>query len=156
MHTVELLPDPELDSGVRDLWRRLLDAGLPSLATHPHPTNRPHLTMITATTIAGIVPLKLPIAAELGRVRFLGRALVREVVPTANLLDLQTQLWTALAGADPWPAPADWIPHVSLALTVPANRRDAALRMLTELPAAAGHFVAARSYDARTRTVLDL
>ncbi len=48
MRTVELLLDPGLDQGVRDLWDRLRDAGLPSLAAHPHPTNRPHLTVITA------------------------------------------------------------------------------------------------------------
>lgn len=44
VHTVELLLDPRLEDGVRDLWDRLRDAGLPSLAAHPHPTNRPQFT----------------------------------------------------------------------------------------------------------------
>ena len=77
MHTVELLPDEELTRGVRELWALLRDAGLPSLATHQHPTNRPHFTVITAASLDGLPPLPLPLTATLGPVRMLGRALVR-------------------------------------------------------------------------------
>ncbi|MET0425115.1 MAG: 2'-5' RNA ligase family protein [Actinoplanes sp.] len=150
MRTVELLLDQELEATVRDLWRRLSDAGLPSLAQHPHPTNRPHLTLITAASLPPFDP-PMPIAAELGPVRRLGRALVLAVTPTPELRDLQATLWSSLAGQDPWPAPADWVPHVSLALKFPPDRR-------VELPAnpARGHFVAARSYDTQNRTVVPL
>jgi hypothetical protein len=82
MHTIELLLDPVLEAGVRELWDLLRDAGLSSLAAHPHPTNRPHLTVLTAASLAGFPPPALPIPAELGPVRFLGRTLVREVTPT--------------------------------------------------------------------------
>jgi hypothetical protein len=155
MRTVELLLDHELEAAVRELWRRLSDAGLPSLARHPHPTNRPHLTLITAAAPPPFAP-ELPLAAELGPVRLLGRALVRAVTPTAALRDLHARLWSSLAGADPWPAPADWVPHVSLALKVPPDRQDEALRLLADETPACGHFTAARSYDTQTRTVVPL
>lgn len=153
MRTVELLLDPQLERCVRDLWDQLHDAGLPSLATHRHPTNRPHLTVLTAASLTGLPPLRLPLTAELGEVRLLGRALVRRVTPTAELRRLQAEVWSALSGADPWPTPADWIPHISLALKMPAAQQETALDMLASLPPERGHFVAARSYDSQTRTV---
>lgn len=151
MHTVELLPDAELEHGVRELWDRLRDAGLPSLARHPHPTNRPHLTVLTAASLAGLPPLDLPIAAELGPVRLLGRALVREVVDADRLRELQSRAWHALEAG--WPPPGEWVPHVSLALRVPPSAQAEALRLLAGVPPAHGEFVAARTYDTRTRTV---
>jgi hypothetical protein len=154
VHTVELLLDPRLEQGVRDLWDRLREAGLPSLATHRHPTNRPHLTLLTAASPAG-TRLALPVPAELGPVRMLGRALVRQVTPTAELRQIQADVWSALPGIDRWPPPPDWTPHVSLALNVPAGRREAALHLLAALPAEHGHFVAARSYDTEARTVTE-
>ena len=51
MRTVELVCDPDLDATVREAWRRLAAAGLPSLATHRSPTNRPHVTLGTAETL---------------------------------------------------------------------------------------------------------
>jgi hypothetical protein len=156
MHTVELLFDQDLESSVRALWARLHDAGLPSLATHTHPTNRPHLTVISAASLTGLPPLKLPQTAELGPVRLLGRAVVREVRPTPELRDLYHQVWTSLMGADPWPPPAEWIPHVSLALRVHPDQHEAVLDALGDLPPARGSFAAARSYDSGTRTVIGL
>jgi hypothetical protein len=156
MHTVELLLDPQLEHGVRDLWNSLRDAGLPSLATHRHPTNRPHLTVLTAASLAGLPPLPMPIPAALTQVRLLGRALVRQVTSTPELRQLQAEAWSALPGADPWPPPHEWIPHVSLALNIPAGRRETALDLLATVPAQHGHFVAARSYDTQTRTLVGL
>jgi hypothetical protein len=82
----------------------------------------------------------------------LGRALVWAVTPTDELRRMQSELWSA----DAWPPPSDWVPHVSLALNVPAGRRETALHLLAGLPAGHGQFVAARSYDTETRTVTDL
>lgn len=155
MHTVELLLDQELEEGVREWWRRLRDAGLQSLATHPHPTNRPHLTVLTAPSLAGLPPLDLPLPAELGPVRALGRSVVREVIAPPELRELQARVWRSLPG-EPWPAPAEWVPHVSLALKASPAQRQAALALAANLPPARGRFVAARSYDTETRTVTDL
>jgi hypothetical protein len=148
VHTVELLLDPRLESGVRDLWNRLGDAGFPSLATHSHPTNRPHLTVLTADSLDGLPPLRLPAAAELTDVRILGRALVRQVTLTPELREIQAEAWSALGR----PAP-EWTPHVSLALRI---RDEAALDFLGNVPPERGLFVAARTYDTRTRTVTTL
>jgi hypothetical protein len=156
VHTVELLPDAELADDVRRLWSLLRDAGLKSLADHPHPTNRPHLTVITAESLAGLPPLGLPIAVELGEVVLLGRALVREVRSTARLSALHAEVRSALRHANPWPPVAQWRPHVSLALNVPAAQHARARDLLADLPPAHGQFVAARSYDTQTRTVTDL
>ena len=137
-----------LETGVRDLWNRLHDAGLPSLATHRHPSNRPHLTVVTAPSIAGLALGALPVAAELGPVRRLGRALVLLVTPTPELRDLHARVWSSLPGA--WPPPQEWVPHVSLALRFPTEAAVA------DVPLAHGRWVAARSYDTETRTVVDL
>jgi len=154
--TVELLPDESLERVVRAHWERLHAAGLPGLADHPHPTNRPHLTVVRVASPAGLpaLPLPLPVSAELGPVTFLGRALVRAVTPTDELRALHAEVWNALD--DPWPPPPEWVPHVSLALRVPEGRRDEALRALGPVPAVRGRFVAARSYDSRSRTVTAL
>ncbi|MEU0562318.1 2'-5' RNA ligase family protein [Dactylosporangium sp. NPDC006015] len=156
MHSVELLPDDRLDAHVRALWRRLREAGLPSLARHPHPTNRPHLTVLTASAITDAPDLPLPVAAELGAVTLLGRALVLEVTPTDELRAIHAECWSALAAAEPWPGPGEWVPHVSLALNVPPPQRETALAVLGDVAPARGQFVAARSYDTRSRTVTDL
>ncbi|SNY66049.1 2'-5' RNA ligase superfamily protein [Paractinoplanes atraurantiacus] len=136
------------------MWFRLKQAGLPSLATHGHASNRPHLTVATAASLAGLSGVELPLRAELGAVRSLGRAVVWEVRPTAELRELQARVWEALDEA--WPPPQEWVPHVSLALRVPAGQHEAVPAALGDLPRAAGFFVAARSYDTATRVVTDL
>ncbi|MFI1988986.1 2'-5' RNA ligase family protein [Actinoplanes sp. NPDC020271] len=149
MHTVELLLDQELEDAVRRQWSWLRNAGLPSLADHPHPTNRPHLTVIRAPSLTGLPSLTLPLVAELGPVRRLGRALVREVVPTPELRELHHRIRSALP--DAWPPPQEWTPHVSLALRFPGTTTPA-------IPAGRdrGQFAAARTYDTVTRMVREL
>ena len=149
MHTVELLPDDELAHRVREIWDLLLDAGRPSLATNEHPTNRPHLTVVTAASLDGLPPLPLPVEASLGPARMLGRALVLEVTPTDGLRALHESVWSALPEA--WPPPSDFVPHVSLALRVPDDQRPAALALLASLTPMRGSLVSARTYDTSLR-----
>jgi hypothetical protein len=159
VRTVELLLDAGLDAGVRRLWDGLHAAGLPSLATHRHPTNRPHVTLATAASLdalPGGPALGLPVPAVLGPARMLGRALVREVLRTPELDRLQAWVYAAVDAVNPLHAPDRWIPHVSLALNVPEPLRPVALDWAGDLPAAYGEFVAARSYDTETRTVTEL
>ena len=150
---MELLLDDDLDTAVRSLWERLLAAGLPSLATHRHPTNRPHVTLVAATSLAGLPALRLPIDAGLGPVRLLGRALVRQVVDAPDLHRAHAAVWQAVGSENPLHAPDRWLPHVSLALNVPARHREAACALLAGVPVVHGRLVAARSYDSETRTV---
>src|ERR1700760_3791248 len=79
MQTVELLGDDGLDRAVRAAWRRLDQVGLPSLARHQHPTNRPHLTLASAdqwppgaAAALGDALRALPVPVRLDRLVFFG------------------------------------------------------------------------------------
>ena len=156
MRTVELLLESRLEQTVRDVWEMLHTAGLKSLATHRHPTNRPHLTLVAGDWTDPLPALDLPIAVELRDVRFLGRALVWAAEPGPALREAQSRVWHAVTAVNPLHAPQSWTPHVSLALNVPDRQRAAALGLLTGLPPRTGELIAARSYETETRTVTDL
>ncbi len=169
MRTVELTCDDRLDGRVRDAWRRLDAAGVPSLARHTHPTNRPHLTVASADDLppdswvaidAALAVLPLPVALD-GVLFFAGRTgvLAWRVVPDDALLALHGRVWRALAtatGRNPLHEPGRWTPHVSLARRVTAAQHAAALAALDGRLTAVGTFTAARSYDTATRTVTPL
>ncbi|WKU06531.1 2'-5' RNA ligase family protein [Micromonospora sp. HUAS LYJ1] len=168
MRTVELLCCPALERTVRAAWDRLSAAGLPSLARHGHPTNRPHLTLAAveafppgaADRLAALFVTALPLPVALDRVTVLdGSApLVWLVRPGTALTALHDAVWAALDGADgqrPWHAPGNWVPHLSLALRFrDRDRRLARALVGGERPV--GRLVAARSYDGDTRTVQPL
>ncbi|MFC8292164.1 2'-5' RNA ligase family protein [Streptomyces sp. NPDC057254] len=175
MHSVELLPDPVTERAVREAWRRLADAGLPSLAGHRHPTNRPHLTLASADALPaevrarllGALAEALPVPLRLdGFVRFSGRVrvLAWAVRPDDALLRLHGAVWRILREApgsgrpNPLLDPARWVPHVTLgrgrdaSWDVPA---DEVFSSSAGTPAGVvtGAWTAARSYDSVTRTV---
>ncbi|MFJ8031967.1 2'-5' RNA ligase family protein [Streptomyces sp. NPDC096032] len=169
MHTVELLADTSTEERVRHIWQRLADAGLPSLASHPHPTNRPHVTLATTPELpwavrrelcAAFTVLPLPLSLR-GVIRFSGRVkvLAWRVVPDAALAALQRQVWEVLAGygtgeGNSLHEPGNWVPHISL-----ARARSGAVPWPDELLPAElsqhwdGTFEGARSYDSTARTV---
>ncbi|MDP9794042.1 hypothetical protein J2S43_002554 [Catenuloplanes nepalensis] len=149
MRTVELLLDPGLDHAVRSLWARLHAAGARSLATHTHPTNRPHVTLVITPSLDLLPPLGLPLPVTLGPPRMLGRALV---LPATGLHSLHTRVWSAVGSTNPLHDPARWTPHVTLALRATPGS-DSLLGPSLSLT---GHAVTARSYDPATRTVTDL
>jgi hypothetical protein len=152
MRTVELLLDDELDGVVRALWDRLAAAGLRSLAAHPHPTNRPHVTLAAGDVLPAALDLPLPIPVTLdGAVAFEGRSAVLawRVRPSPQLLAVQAAVWRAMADPNPLHEPGRWVPHVSLARKVPPG-------FAAEVGVRHGRFVAARSYDTQTRTVVSL
>ena len=72
---LEAVLDAESDAAVRECWRVLHEAGLPSQAMHRSPTNAPHLTLVAAATldeealalgagwIVPLLPLELPVSA---------------------------------------------------------------------------------------------
>ena len=152
MHTVELLLDDDLDGAVRAVWDRLAAAGLRSLALHPHPTNRPHVTLAAGDVLPGRLGLPLPIPVTLdGTILFEGRTgmLAWRVVPSPELLAVQARVWRAMDDPNPLHEPGRWVPHVSLARRVRAAST-------VEVGVRHGRFVAARSYDTETRTVVSL
>lgn len=149
---MELLLDDDLDDAVRAVWDRLAAAGLRSLALHPHPTNRPHVTLAAGDVLPpGLdVPLPLPVTLD-GAVAFDGRAgvLAWRVRPSPALLAMQAAVWRAMEDPNPLHEPGRWVPHVSLARKVPPG-------FAAEVGVRHGRFVAARSYDTGTRTVVSL
>jgi 2'-5' RNA ligase len=164
---VELLGDDALDRAVRAAWRRLDRAGLPSLAQHQHPTNRPHLTLATAgefppgaTAAISRALSVLPLRVRLDGLRYFpGRAGVLAWVVDGGdaLRDLQAQVWSALAGADrnPQHEPAAWVSHISLARRLRPEQESRAIQVIG--PAVAGgEFGGARSYESISRTVTPL
>lgn len=143
VQTVELLLDEQLDASVREAWRELAEAGLPSLAGHTSPSNRPHVTLAVASqlpaeldeelaTVARQLPLQLRLG---GLLLFPHRRVVvaRLVVPSAALLALHTAV-QAVTAACPAPAafqrPGAWTPHVTLARAVVPENLDDVVRAL--------------------------
>ena len=167
MRTVELLGDDGLDRAVRAAWRRLDQVGLPSLARHQHPTNRPHLTLASADQWppGGAAALAdalraLPVPVRLNRLLFFGGrtgVLAWAVDGGEALRDLQAQVWSALDGADRHPQhePGTWTPHISLARRLQPDQAPlAAVAVGGVVPT--GMLTTARSYDSVTRTVIPL
>lgn len=164
---MELLGDDRLDRAVRAAWRRLDGAGLASLGRHRHPTNRPHLTLVSADdfppgaaeAVAGAVRA-LPVRVRLNGLRFFGgRAgvLAWAVDGGAALRDLQAEVWRALDGADrnPQQEPGAWIPHISLARRLRPDQEALAAQAVGS-SAVSGDLSQVRSYDSVTRTVVPL
>ncbi|MGW1587962.1 2'-5' RNA ligase family protein [Streptomyces sp. NPDC002386] len=167
MRTVEVLLDEAAELAVREAWRRLADAGLPSQARHRSPTNSPHLTLAACPELTAPIRWELAeLAAALPLpVRFTG--LIRFERPTSVLawaLDLDPALaglhrrvWDAVASdsppeaLNPFHAPARWSPHVTLGRT----RRPGAFtgRRVPELlptPPLSVQLITLRSYDTET------
>ncbi|MEU6814136.1 2'-5' RNA ligase family protein [Streptomyces sp. NPDC046860] len=165
MRTVELLPDEATEARVRRVWARLAAAGLPSMAGHRHPTNRPHLTLATASDLPwdartglaeALSVLPVPLRLE-HTVRFAGRTsvLAWRVVPDAALSALQRQVWELVGGGDnPLLEPDEWVPHLTLGRTRSKGDPWPAELLPVELSEPwEGAFTAARSYDTGTRSV---
>ena len=100
VHSIELLLDTDSEAAVRQMWDGAFYAGLPAAA--PSPTSRPHATLVVADRISPDVDeaLKpvlqhLPLPCVIGAAMVFGRSpfvLVRAVVPSAELLDLQAEV----------------------------------------------------------------
>ncbi|MEV7242964.1 2'-5' RNA ligase family protein [Streptomyces sp. NPDC093248] len=167
MRTVEVLLDEAAELAVREAWRRLADAGLPSQARHRSPTNSPHLTLAACPELTAPIRWELAeVAAALPLpVRFTG--LIRFERPTsvlawaldldAALAGLHRRVWDAVASdsppeaLNPFHAPARWSPHVTLGRT----RRPGAFtgRRVPELlptPPLSVQLITLRSYDTET------
>lgn len=164
-HSVELLFDPDTDAAIRRQWTALAAAGLPSLAHHRSPTNRPHVTLTAAQRIgpaadgalAGLAGL-LPIPCVIGALVVFGRqkvSLVRLVLPSQDLLELHRSVSERVvpqtsSGAYPHTLPGDWTPHVSLCRRLPAEQLPAALDVIVA-ESIEGTLVGLRRWDGDAR-----
>src|SRR3954469_22494976 len=94
--SIELLLDADTEGRVRLEWEALAAAGLPSLASHTAPSNRPHITLLVRPELAPLelddLVASLPMPLALGGPMLFGvgerRVLVRSVVPSEALVAL--------------------------------------------------------------------
>ena len=129
-HSVELLFDPDTEAAIRHDWETLAAAGLPSLAHHQSPTNRPHVTLTAAARIdpgvddaLAALAARLPVPCRIGAPVVFGRrtlTLVRSIVPTSELLAVHAAVDAACLPLMPTPPydhtrPGQWTAHVTLA-----------------------------------------
>ncbi|MBF6330015.1 2'-5' RNA ligase family protein [Nocardia transvalensis] len=123
VQSVELVLDEAAEAEIRRQWRLLAEAGVHS----PAADHRPHITLAVARQIWPRLDSVLaaqefrPLPVRLGGLVVFGARnpiLVRLVVPTESLLDLQRRIFSVIARCPGVPAniqPDAWTPHVTLA-----------------------------------------
>jgi 2'-5' RNA ligase len=168
--SVELLLDEAAEAVVLGEWARLAEAGLPTeQRVDPSPTHRPHVTLWAGPAVPSEVDAGLPaLVAGLDLPLLLGSllvfgprrgqvVLVRQVVASAGLLDLQAQV-AERCGVEPDShfAPGRWSPHVTLARRVPVDRLGAVLATLGPLPDLEAHVRTCRRWDGDAKVAWDL
>ena len=163
MHHVDLVLDPAADAALRAAWAALDEAGLPSLAHHRSPSNRPHTTLALSRTwpadegreVVVRALGALPMTVRLGAPVVFGRGpfvLALGVVPTQGLIALHRSLADVLPPARAHLEPGAWTPHVTLANRLGTEQVGPALSVVV----AAGMpdvvtFDGARHWDAAAR-----
>jgi 2'-5' RNA ligase len=130
---LEFFFDEESDVAVRQLWHRLEESGVPSLATRTHRRHRPHVTFALADVIGPATRRALVDLLEtLSRPRLwlytLGtfptpeNGLLLAAVVDAELLAAHAAVHGALAGRvegpSPYYLPRSWVPHCTLAQNI--------------------------------------
>ena len=127
-HSIELLLDDRADAAVRELWRALDEAGLPSQQRVRSDTNRPHITLIAAERIspdvdAGLAELDdlFPLPTTLGAPVVFGGGrltLARLVIPSEAALALHRRIYDLcqpyVSNLFSHSAPGHWTAHVTL------------------------------------------
>ncbi|MCX5000509.1 2'-5' RNA ligase family protein [Streptomyces longwoodensis] len=170
MRTVELLVDDAADQAVREAWRRLADAGLPSQARHGSPTNSPHLTLAACPELTGPIRWELAeVAAALpfpvrcsGLIRFERptSVLAWALAPDPALTALHRRVWEAVASdsppetLNPLHTPGRWSPHITLGRTRRAGAfADRRIPRLLPMPPQSFLLTTLRSFDTHTGTL---
>lgn len=178
VQSVELLFDERTEVALRRAWDVLHAAGLPSLATNHHDSNRPHVTVAVADD--GLGRAVDPLRGELARwdlagpglpalvgstVLFGGHrhrfVLARLIVLSRPLQALHSAVHDVVARAAQEAdvpenvRPDAWTPHATLARRVLTDRLGAALDLLDPAPIE-GRFVGARLWDSEPKTVTRL
>ena len=164
MRSIELTFEEATDSLIRADWARLAEAGLPSLATHSSPSNRPHITLAAgenleigpgAENLWGRLPIDVRFSGLVLFPAAPGRyVLARLVVLSQGLLDLHRRLHRRCPGAFANTLPDAWTPHVTLARRIPGQLLGTALDALDAR--AEGRCTDVRLWDSTTRTITGL
>jgi 2'-5' RNA ligase len=168
VQALELTFDRRADEAIRAQWNALRSAGLPSLARHTAPTNRPHITLDAreavppeAEPMLGPVALRLPIEVLVGApLLFHARrrwVLTRHVVTDRALLELHSHA-LALLGPEPesLTSPGRWVPHVTLARGVTDEQLPVALKLVSTAPPVKAVALRLRRWDSEASRAWDV
>lgn len=148
---LELTLDEDADAAVRRIWAGLDDAGVPSLATLLGGRLDPHVTLAVSgdeeamhalgPDLAELVRMAGPQVLPLGAVGLFPGAdppLYLAVTPTERLLRLQAEVDARLRERRIDTAaeyhPGTWVPHCTLAMSVPDERCADALGVVRAAP----------------------
>lgn len=169
VQSVELLLDARLEAAVRHEWEALVEAGVTRELRRGGEPAVPHITVGVAATIPPDVEDALRaidhgvgLELRLGGLLLLGgrsSVLVRLVVPSAPLLDLQTTVWSTLRDCPEVPdtmVPGCWTPHVTLARRVGPSDLATAVDVLGHRTSAEGTVAGMRRWDGDARRALAL
>ncbi|RYP82473.1 2'-5' RNA ligase family protein [Nocardioides guangzhouensis] len=168
VQALELTFDRRTDDAVRAQWDVLKDAGLPSLARHTGPTNRPHVTLDTREEVAADaeraltpIALRLPIELLIGApLLFHARrrwVLARHIVVDRPLLELHAHAQAVLGnGGSPLTSPGRWVPHLTLARGVFDDQLTEALKMVAVAPPITAIALRLRRWDSEAGRAWDV
>ena len=164
VQSVELLLDARLEAMVRHEWEALVEAGVTRRLRRGGAPAVPHITVGVAASIPAKVEDALRaidhgfgLDLRLGGLLLLGgrsSVLVRLVVPSAALLDLQATVSEALRkcpGVPDTMAPGRWTPHVTLARRIGSSDLATAVDVLGGRTSADGFVAGMRRWDGDAR-----
>jgi 2'-5' RNA ligase len=141
-----LLFDSRSDLRVRELWSRLEDAGISTLATHTHQRHHPHLSYaVLRSWDQGRVqealcarpdadPFSMTVHGTLAFPR--GRAaLAPAITPEvgSRQLDIITALEATGAEVHRYYQAGQWVPHISVATRTSSSQMSTVVRMVSDI-----------------------
>ena len=141
-----LLFDARSDLRIRELWSRVEDAGVPTLATHTHGRHHPHLSYAVLRSwdleqvqkALDLLPAAEPFAMSFhGTLAFpRGRAALAPAI-SADVALRQGRIVDALeaTGAELHRnyRPGEWVPHVSVATRAPGDRLPVVVKAIADV-----------------------
>ena len=162
---LDRLLDTGSEAEVRGHWDELAAAGLPSMAQHTDPSNRPHVTLTVVSqqvpddversfaALATGLPIRLTIGAPILFGQGPSRILCRFVVPNERLLQLQARADDALGSLPRVPhlGPGQWTPHLTLIRRIRLADVPRALEAIGDVRERHGQAVAVRRWDSEVR-----
>lgn len=158
-----LLFDTRSDKLVRELWARLEDAGVPTLATHTHARHHPHLSYVVLRSwdlarVREAVEALPP--AEPFEMSFHGTLSFprgRVALAPAIGADAALRQWRVVTALEATGAEVHhnyraghWVPHVSLATRAPGEKLTTVVRMVADVLPLTVHVNRAALVDSST------
>ena len=168
VQSLELTFDRRADEVLRAQWQALRDAGLPSMARHTGPTNRPHVTVDPATRSSPRPrrpwpPWRCGYRWSLrigGLLLFHGRrrwVLARHVVVDRPLLELHAHAQAVLGpDSSPLTARGRWVPHLTLARNIQDEQLPEALKIVSAAPPLVATALRLRRWDSEEQRAWDV